>query len=84
LATEDEIHGLKTRHAAQLMARPGVSGVGVERDGQGGYVLTVHLESADPSLAAGLPAEIEGHAIRYCPSGPYRKLPAIGGDDGGK
>jgi hypothetical protein len=80
LAIEDEIHDLKVRHAAELMARPGVNGVGVERDGEGGYVLTVHLASADPGLVAGLPAEIEGHPIRYSVSGPYRKFPAEGGE----
>jgi hypothetical protein len=81
LATEDEIHGLKERHAASLLALPGVSGVGIERDDQGGYVLTVHLASDDKAVRAGLPEEIEGHLIRYFRSGPYRKLPAMEGGE---
>lgn len=81
MATEDEIRDLKTRHAADLLARPGVSGVGVERDGQGGYVLTVHLASGDPAVRASLPEQIEGHLIRYSQSGPYRRFPAVKGAD---
>jgi hypothetical protein len=79
LATEDEIRDLKRRHAAGLLARPGVVAVGVEQDGAGGYVLSVHLESDDPALCAALPERIEGHSVRYVPGGPYRKLPAEGG-----
>ena len=78
MATEDEIRDLKARHSAGLMARPGVAGVGVERDEAGGYVLTVHLASDDPVLRAALPETLEGHPVRYALSGPYRKLPAEG------
>jgi hypothetical protein len=74
LATEDEIRELKARHAADLLARPGVNGVGVERDEDGSYVLAVHLGSDDPELNAGLPARIEGHPVRYRHGGPYRRL----------
>lgn len=81
MATEDEIRDLKAKYAAELMARPGVHGVGVERDGEGGYVLTVHLASADPALVAGLPAELEGYPVCYSVSGSYRKLPAVEGGE---
>lgn len=74
MATEEEISDLKRRHAALLMARPEVIGVGVERDDAFGYVLAVHLTSDDPALVATLPVEIEGHPIRYTGSGPYIRL----------
>jgi hypothetical protein len=78
LATEEEMHDLKRRHAALLMARPEVNGVGVERDEAGSYVLAVHLASDDPALLATLPVEIEGHPIRYSGSGAYTRLAAEG------
>jgi hypothetical protein len=76
LATEQEIREVKRRHSPQLLARPGVSGVGVERDESGEYVLAVHLDTDDPKARAGLPDDIEGHPVRYVSSGPFRKLPA--------
>jgi hypothetical protein len=76
LATEEEIRDLKRRHAAFLMARPEVIGVGVERDEAGSYVLAVHLTSDDPALLATMPREIEGHPIRYTGSGTYTRLAA--------
>ncbi len=76
MATEEQISDLKRRHAAQLMARPEVIGVGVERDDAEGYVLAVHLTSDNPALLATLPVEIEGHPIRYTGSGPYTRLAA--------
>ena len=74
MATEEEIRALKTRHSARLLSSPGVSGVGIEKEGEGGYVLAVHVDG-DPE-ALGLPAEIEKQRIRYIRSGPFRKLPA--------
>jgi hypothetical protein len=76
LTTEEEISDLKRRHAPLLMARPEVTGVGVERDEAGSYVLAVHLTSDDPALLATMPSEIEGHPIRYSGSGTYTRLAA--------
>jgi hypothetical protein len=73
MATEQQIRDLKARHSARLLGSRGVSGVGIEKDGEGGYVLAVHLDDDPESL--GLPAEIEGHRIKYVRSGPFRKFP---------
>jgi hypothetical protein len=73
MATEHEIRALKSRHSSQLLGRPGVCGVGIEKDEAGGYALAVHLD--DEPEALGLPAEIEGHRIKYVRSGPFRKFP---------
>lgn len=76
MATEQEIRELKHRHAPSLLSRPGVCGVGVEKDDAGGYVLAVHVEADDPEALKHLPEEIEGHSLKYIRSGPFRKLPA--------
>jgi hypothetical protein len=78
MATESEIQDLKQRHGARLLQQPGVSGVGIEKDDEGGYVLAVLLDSDDPALRGGLPERLEGHAVRYSVSGPFRKLSAEG------
>jgi hypothetical protein len=50
-----------------------VSGVGIEKDETGNFVLTVHLDAADAKARQDLPEEIEGHRVRYVASGPFRK-----------
>jgi hypothetical protein len=74
MATEDEIRALKRQHSAGLLSRPGVAGVGIERDEAGGYFLAVHLTSNDPALRKDLPQELDGHPVKYRVSGPIRKL----------
>jgi hypothetical protein len=74
MATEEEIREVKRRHSPRLLNQPGVSGVGIERDEQGNYVLAVHLD--DPAAREQLPDEIDGHPVKYVHSGPFRKLPA--------
>lgn len=53
-----------------------MSGVGVEKDETGEYVLAVHLDSDNPEAGEGLPDEIEGCRVRYIRSGPFDKLSA--------
>jgi hypothetical protein len=78
MATEDEIRGLKQRHGRELLSQRGVSGVGIERDEAGEYVLAVHLDSDAAEAANKLPQEIEGHRVKYVVSGPFRKFRADG------
>jgi len=75
IATEQEIRELKQRHSARLLSQPGVSGVGIEKDDAGEYVLAVHLDSDAPEADKPLPDEIEGYRVKYVKSGPFRKLP---------
>ena len=77
MATEAEIRELKRRHSARLLSQPGVCGIGIEKDENGGYALAVHLDS-DGADALGLPAEIEGHSVKYVRSGPFHKQPTTG------
>lgn len=76
MATEEEVSEIKDRHSMRLLNLPGVTGVGVEQDEQGEFVLAVHVETGDPTARADLPDEIEGCPVRVVSSGgAYRKLP---------
>ena len=72
MTTEDEIRALKERHSATLLATPGVSGVGIEKNSTGDYVLVVHIDNA--AARDQLPERLEGHEVRYVVSGPFKKL----------
>jgi hypothetical protein len=74
MATEEEVAALKRRHAAWFLGQPEVSGVGVEQDETGDFVLTVHLNSAESKVRERLPDSLEGHAVKYITSGPFQKL----------
>lgn len=74
MKSEQEVRQIKKRHSAQLLALPGVCGVGVERDGDGQYVLVLHLESNAPSLTASLPTWIEDCPVKWVQSGPFHKV----------
>jgi len=71
---ENELKALrevKSRHSRELLARPGVSGVGVETDGHGRPSLVVHLDSNRPDVREGLPDQLEGYPVRYLVTGPF-------------
>ena len=74
IATEKEIREVKRRHSALLLSQPGVSGVGIEKDDTGEYVLAVHLDADKPEAEKELPAEIEGVPVKYVRSGPFEKF----------
>ncbi len=70
----EALRQVKARHSRALLARPGVSGVGIELDDRGQPALTVHLDADRPEARDGLPDEIEGHPVRYLRTGPFRAL----------
>lgn len=47
VATEEELREVKRRHSMRLLQLPGVSGVGVEKDSAGNYVLVVHVDASN-------------------------------------
>ncbi|MBA3356400.1 MAG: hypothetical protein H0U18_10810 [Pyrinomonadaceae bacterium] len=51
-----------------------MSGVGVEKDDEGEYVLAVHLDNVGSEALKLLPDKIEGYSVKYIKSGPFRKL----------
>ena len=73
MATFDEIKALKRKHSAQLLKSPGVCGVDIDTDDAGHAVLTVHLDTGDPAVRKQLPDQLEGHALQYVHTGPFRK-----------
>jgi hypothetical protein len=75
MKTGDEVRGIKRRHSAELLRQPGVSGVGVEKDEAGRYVLAIHVEGDDPEVRQRLPREIEGCRVKLVVSGPFRAFP---------
>jgi hypothetical protein len=70
------VRRIKERYGPSLMARPGVNGVGVERDTAGEYYLAVHVDKDDAAVRRGLPREIEGQPVKIVASGPFRSLGA--------
>lgn len=74
MTQEERAEQVKDRYSLELLSRPGVSGVGVEQDDSGQYVLTVHVETDDPEVRRQLPAQIEGFPTRVVRSGPFRKF----------
>jgi hypothetical protein len=74
MATLEQVRDVKQRHAPRLLAEPGVSGVGVEKDDAGNYVLAIHLDTADPAVRDRIPAQIEGSPVKVVvEGGPFRK-----------
>jgi hypothetical protein len=74
MATEDKVREIKSRHSAELLSLPGVSGVGVAKGKSGDLVIALHLDNEDPEREALLPREIEGVPVEIVHSGPFRKF----------
>lgn len=74
MKSEEEVRAIKRRHSARLLQQPGVSGLGVEKDEAGNYVLVIHVDADDLAAGADLPSEIEGCPVKVVRSGPFRKF----------
>jgi hypothetical protein len=73
MSDEAKLREIKQRHSARLLAMPGVSGVGIEKDTQGKLVLAVHMDAAIPQTTADtIPDQLEGWAVKKVRSGPFR------------
>ena len=76
MLTEQEAREVKRRHSTELLSKPGVSGVGVETDEEGKFVIAVHLDADYPGVQDQLPKDIEGFPVKFVRSGPFRPLAA--------
>jgi hypothetical protein len=74
MVTEAEAHDIKRRHSVELMRRPGVCGVGVEKDQHGNFVLRLHVASESPDVEMNLPKEIDGLPVLITRSGQFRSF----------
>lgn len=73
MATFEELKAVKRRNSSDLLRRPGVCGVDIDKDSNGEFVLAVHLDTNDESVRRSMPAHIEGHPVKYIVSGPFEK-----------
>ena len=71
MPSEEQVRAVKRRHSMNLLQRPGIHGVGVEKDEGGGFVLAVHVDAA--KAAADLPKSIEGCPVKIIHDGPFTK-----------
>jgi len=71
---EEEVRAIKQRHSARLLQQPGVSGVGVEKDADGAFCITVHVDANDSQAHTRLPSHLDGAPVRVVRSGPFRPL----------
>ena len=72
MATEAQLREVKRRHSPRLLQMPGVSGVGIEKDDTGEYVLAVHVNTNDTHAEENLPETLEGHRVKVVRSGPFK------------
>jgi hypothetical protein len=72
MATREQVAAVKAKYSAELRKQNGVAGVGVEKDADNCYVLTVHVNAN--AVGVQLPDEIEGCPVKVIRSGPFRKF----------
>jgi hypothetical protein len=70
MTTVEAAREAKGRHSTRLLAKPGVSGVGIERR-DGDWVIVIH---ADPGARAAtlLPQELDGVPVVVVWDGPFQ------------
>lgn len=74
MLSETQAKDLKRKHSASMLKIPGVVGVGVEKDPEGGFEVVVHLSEDDPKLRSTLPRNLDGHHYRVEVSGPFKPM----------
>jgi hypothetical protein len=73
MSSEEDVRTVKRRHSAQLLSKPGVTGVGVEQDERGDFVLVIHVADENALVALGLPDRLDDVPVRPIITGQYRK-----------
>ena len=73
MLSEEEVKAIKRRNSARLLGEPGVSGIGVEKNAEGEFVLAVHLDTTQPNAGATIPDFIEGCPVKRVRSGPFSR-----------
>ena len=78
MASLSQAKRVKEKHSDRLMARPGVSGFGVEQAPDGSAVLVIHTDPRYRRSLADLPKELEGVPVRIVEDGPFEKRDRAG------
>ena len=73
MASEKEVAAIKDRVSFRLLDLPEVSGVGVEKDDAGGFVLAVHLNTDKAEIRKRVRDEVKGSQVKFVLSGPFKK-----------
>lgn len=73
MASEATVKQLKNEYSAILLKTPGVCGVGVEKDEQGGYVLTVHLSADTTEVRESVIRCVGAVPLKWVKSGPFTR-----------
>jgi hypothetical protein len=71
MPSEDQVRQVKRRHSLRLLGLPGISGVGIEKEEDGSYVLAVHLDGTCADAGKEVPDIIEGVRVKFVRSGPF-------------
>jgi hypothetical protein len=78
MVTEAQLKDVKRRFALRLLELERVSGVGIEKDESGRFVLAIHLNDSSPK-GLDLPAELKDVPIKYHrQDGGFRKQTGTG------
>jgi hypothetical protein len=73
--TSPTVDQVKEKHELELMAIPGVTGVGIGQDPRKpGLVIKVYVERTTAELTKKIPSEIEGYPVAIEPTGEFRAL----------
>ncbi len=67
-----DIEQVKDKHAARLLALPGVVSVGIGRGPDGGKAIVVGLDRPRPETETKLPRLLDGYPVRTEVIGPVR------------
>jgi hypothetical protein len=77
LPTYGALVQIQSRNESAILARPGVRGIGIGR--QGLLALVFHIYVAQGTQSANLPTQIEGVPVRVIPVGPFKALTGLMG-----
>ena len=74
MAYEHQIREVRSRHSAELLSMPGVSGVGVAKEKSGDLVTTLYVDTEHPEREALLPKLAKGVPVEIVHSDLFRKF----------
>jgi hypothetical protein len=74
MLSEREVSAMKEKLAPQLLSEPGVTGLFVERDDQGEWVLVIGYDGQYPDVPARLRERTQGYSVKFDLRGPFYKL----------